>query len=162
MPPTFEIRAALAEEAPALSKITLAAKAHWNYPSEWMQAWQRSLTIHSNDIEQSDCYVAVVDRALVGFYLLKTELPRLARLEHLWVLPKWMGQGIGRELFLHALAQAKRRGAAGITIESDPHAEGFYLGMGAIRSGLSETVVLGQPRELPVLTFELGATASSC
>jgi GNAT superfamily N-acetyltransferase len=49
------------------------------------------------------------------------------RLEHLWVLPDWMGQGIGRALFRHAAERAAARGALSLTIEADPNAEPFYL-----------------------------------
>ena len=66
-----------------------------------------------------------------------------------------MGQGVGRALFIHALARSRALGFKNLEIESDPNAEGFYKRMGARRVGASIKEVEGQRRELPVLIYEL-------
>ncbi len=76
-------------------------------------------------------------------------------LEHLWILPERIGQGIGRALFQHAVERAAARGATSLTIEADPHAEPFYLHMGATRVGAVTSEVDGQRRELPLLVYDL-------
>jgi GNAT superfamily N-acetyltransferase len=76
-------------------------------------------------------------------------------MEHLWLRPAWAGRGIGRSLFEHAVRTARLRGARNVTIESDPHAEGFYLHMGARRVGEVAADVDGARRRLPKLVFEL-------
>jgi ribosomal protein S18 acetylase RimI-like enzyme len=79
---------------------------------------------------------------------------RRASLEHLWVLPGAMGQGIGRALFTHAVQRAKALGLEAIEIESDPNAEKFYEQMGARRFSVNITELDGQSRALPLLIYD--------
>jgi len=76
-------------------------------------------------------------------------------LEHLWVLPAWIGTGLGRTLFEHAMRRAQKLGARVLTIESDPNAEGFYRRMGARRMGENVYELEGEDRVLPVMVVEL-------
>ena len=65
-----------------------------------------------------------------------------------------MRRGVGRSLFLHAIERAKSAGCVEITIESDPNAEGFYLKLGAIRTG--SVIYEAEPRrELPMLLYSI-------
>jgi GNAT superfamily N-acetyltransferase len=82
-----------------------------------------------------------------------------ADLLHLWVLPDAMGRGVGRSLFIHALARTKGLGFRNLEIESDPNAESFYGRMGAHRVGASIKEVDGQRRELPILRYEIDQVA---
>jgi hypothetical protein len=41
----FSIRRAIPDDAQQLSELARRAKAHWNYPAEWLAAWQSELTI---------------------------------------------------------------------------------------------------------------------
>ncbi len=144
--------------ASALSALARAAKAHWGYPASWLEQWRDQLTITPEFVAAEETYAAEVEGQIVGFHaLLATE--QSMRLEHLWVLPRWMGQGIGRRLFEHAAACAAARGATCLTIESDPHAEPFYLRMGAVRVATIPSAIDGVARELPVLTFALTTVA---
>ena len=141
-------------EAATLSAIAWAAKGFWNYPSNWMEQWREQLTITPNFIAENETFAAIINRKTVAFHAL-LQRANVLRLEHLWVLPNWMGQGIGRALFRHAAERAAARGARGLTIEADPNAELFYRRMGAVRSGVIATEIDGRRRDLPILTFDL-------
>jgi predicted GNAT family N-acyltransferase len=67
-----------------------------------------------------------------------------------------IGSGYGRQLFEHALRTAAQRGMSSLLIESDPHAEGFYLAMGALQIGER---ALPSGRALPLL--EISTTAAA-
>ena len=140
--------------AATLSAIASAAKAFWGYPPDWMARWREQLTITPDFIAENETFAAIVNRQTVAFYALRQKADVL-QLEHLWVLPDWTGQGIGRALFKHALERAAVRGASSLTIEADPNAELFYRRMGAIRSGVVATEIDGRRRDLPILTFDL-------
>jgi GNAT superfamily N-acetyltransferase len=86
----------------------------------------------------------------VGFFALILG-PGAAWLDHLWVLPSETGRGTGRALFLRAEDLARRSGAARLRVESDPHAEGFYVRMGAARCGRVPAPMDGRERYLPLL-----------
>lgn len=149
-----EISRAQADEAATLSAIAWSAKAHWGYPRRWLEHWRKLLTISPEFIEANGVFRATRAGETVAFYAL-LERPSQHRLEHLWVLPEWMGQGIGRSLFEHAAARARARGARSLTTESDPHAEAFYCRFGAVVVGSVASEIEGERRELPLLRFDL-------
>ena len=139
-----------------LSEIAFAAKRHWGYPDRWMESWRDALRIAPEFIAGNETFSAFVDGQTVAFYGLGRKDGRV-HLLHLWVLPEWIGRGIGRSLFEHALERAKALGFREFEIESDPNAEGFYLRMGARRVGANVHTVEEQRRELPVLIYELSS-----
>jgi len=133
-----------------LTEITLAAKRHWNYPESWIQAWLPSLTITLEYILENETWAGFVNEKCVAYYSLKQDNDDLW-LDNLWVFPEFMGQGIGKQLFHHALERSRARGVYNIKIESDPNAQTFYEKMGARKTGEHHTQVDDQLRILPVL-----------
>ncbi len=150
----FEILRASPDQAEALTQIAFAAKRHWGYPERWIEIWSPILTISPEFIEQHDTYSAQKDGKPVGFYALSVE-DKKASLEHLWVLPDHMGEGIGKALFKHALARCREIGVDILEIESDPNAQGFYERMGAKKVGQIAGEVDGHLRVLPILEIKL-------
>jgi predicted N-acetyltransferase YhbS len=90
----------------------------------------------------------------VGFYALVGG-GSVLELEHLWVLPEFIGRGVGRALFEHAIRKAASLGAEALRLEADPNAEGFYRRMGARRAGENVYEIEGQSRVLPLMVVEL-------
>ena len=148
------IERARAEHAEALTKIALAAKRHWGYPERWMEIWTPSLTMTPAYIAHHETWMASLDEEPVAFYSLKLDAEAWW-LDNLWVRPDAMGQGIGALLLRHARRRARRVGASALRVESDPHAVGFYVKMGARRVGERQSEVNGQPRVLPILEIGL-------
>jgi len=144
------------EDAESLTQIAHAAKRHWGYPENWIAAWRDILTMRPEFIAGNISFCAIEEDRPVGFYVLTSEDDGV-HLDHLWILPRAMGRGIGRALFEHAVEKAKAAGYSSIKIEADPNAEGFYKRMGAVRVGQSIGEVCGQRRELPLLEFRLEA-----
>ena len=154
----IEIVRARPGDAATLTTIAFAAKRYWGYPERWIESWHDSLTVQPDFITTHETYSAVVENRTVGFYALGCKGDRLD-LQHLWVLPDAMGQGVGRSLFAHALERVRVLGFGLLEIESDPNADGFYQRMGARRIGTRVTTLEGQPRELPVLVYEVDQAA---
>ena len=123
-----------------------------------MEQWRTQLTITPDFIAGNETFAAVIDRRQVAFHALLAT-PDALRLEHLWVLPERIGQGIGRTLFFHAAERAVARGAPSLTIEADPDAGPFYEHMGAVRVGTTTSEIDGCRRELPLLIFDLARSA---
>jgi GNAT superfamily N-acetyltransferase len=149
-----EVRRARPGDAGALGRIAFAAKGHWGYPGSWMELWRPGLEVSPGFFRDNEVYVAVSGGEPVGFYALVGG-GRGLDLEHLWVLPAWIGTGLGRKLFGHAMRRAQELGARTVTIESDPNAEGFYRRMGARRAGENVYELEGRERALPVMVVEL-------
>lgn len=136
---------ASSEQSDELTRISIAAKAHWDYTSEVLASWEQALTITPESIDSNLTFIAMLDGSLAGFYQLNLGGPS-ARLEHLWVLPAYMRKGVGSALLQHAQNKAK----ANLQIDSDPNAEAFYLAFGARRVERLPAAIPGRPdRFLP-------------
>ena len=140
--------------AKILTEITISAKGHWGYPEKWMQAWIPSLTITAEYIMTHEIWMAVIEDRPIAYYSFEENEGRLW-LDNLWVLPEYMGQGIGRMLFQHALERCKVLGVSILKIEADPNAQSFYERMGARKVGEHRTEIDGEPRILPVMEINL-------
>ncbi|SDG33611.1 N-acetylglutamate synthase, GNAT family [Lentzea fradiae] len=128
------LRRARPDEAGVLSAVAQAAKAHWGYDEAFLESVREELTLTAADVESRRVVVAVLDGEVVGFYSLDGAPPH-GELGNLWVRPDRIGTGLGRVLWEHALAEADAAGFERLDVEADPHAEGFYLRMGAERIG---------------------------
>lgn len=150
----IDIRPVIPDQADELSRIALAAKRHWGYPERWIEIWTPQLTFTPEYFRSNEGWAAVQNEAPIGFYTL-LEANETASIENLWVLPECMGQGIGKQLFLHAVGIARQRGYKILQLEADPHAVGFYEKMGMYKVGERHSEVDGQPRTLPIMEKQL-------
>lgn len=127
----ISIREALPHEAPELSAVAFLAKSSWGYTPEQLERWRTEfLTITPAYIAANLVWVAVADPAQPAGFAAVEPHGAEAVLEHLWILPDYMGHGIGKRLFLHAAAHVSR-----FVFTSDPHADPFYYRMGARKIG---------------------------
>jgi GNAT superfamily N-acetyltransferase len=150
----ISIRRALPEDAVPLSQIALAAKRHWGYPERWIEVWKPQLTFGPEYFSQNESWLAELNSVPIAFYTL-LERDGIAWLENLWVSPDRIGQGIGKELFLHSLELSRQKGYKGLQLEADPNAQGFYEKMGMKKSGERVSAIEGQPRILPIMEIQL-------
>jgi maltose O-acetyltransferase len=133
------IRRAQAREHEILSRISFAAKRYWKYPAHYYDIWQDELTITPAYIGSHEVYLHE-EEDIAGFYSL-TELHSPLSvgeiileaglwLEHMFILPQYIGRGIGRKLFHHCLAGCSSKEHRTLRILADPNAAGFYTKMG--------------------------------
>lgn len=150
---TSNIRPARPQEADLLSRLALRSKSHWGYPAEFLEACRDELTLTPDFIAHSPVFVLEDAQSVVGFYGLR-EADDAIELFYLFVAPEAINHGYGKLLWEHAVQVAAKLGYSKISIESDPHAEAFYLAMGARRVGtIASSLQAG--RMLPVLEFSL-------
>jgi len=155
------IREALPEEAASLSSLAQESKAHWGYPAEVLAGWRQELTVTPLDLARHAAGVAEAGTDIAGFYMLCHQ-DTVCMLEHLWVRPRWMHQGVGAMLLSHALLLAHTRHCSPVQVVSDPHAAGFYARLGGIPTGHIPAPLPGAPdRMLPVYEFALADNGRS-
>jgi GNAT superfamily N-acetyltransferase len=125
----MEILPATPQDVAALRQIAIAAKGHWGYSAELMARFAASMDASPLLSPDGVICKAWVDETLVGWYGLTPTLP-VAILDDLWVLPAYMGRGVGRTLFTHAVAEARYAGAQALELDADPNAAPFYARLG--------------------------------
>lgn len=150
----LDILRGMPEHASILTDIAIAAKRHWDYPEKWIQLWIPELTFSPEYIAENEFWLIEEDEVIVAYYSLKQDAEGLW-LDNLWVLPEYMGLGIGLQLFGHALERSRARDEAVLKIEADPNAQSFYEKMGAQRVGQHQYVLDGELRTLPVMEINL-------
>jgi GNAT superfamily N-acetyltransferase len=152
---TIEIRRAMPQEAPLLGELALRSKGHWGYDADFLANCRHDLSLSPEQIESSPVYVSLDSKGHVtGFYRLMPLDDGIAELDSLFIEPAAIGRGVGRRLWEHAVEVARSLGFAALEFQSDPHAEGFYLAMGAERCGESESTVT-PGRMLPLMCYSL-------
>lgn len=139
------IRPAVPEECGILSELAHTSKAHWGYPSEWISLWKEDLTVLPEKLEEWTVLVIEVSGKPVGFGAIDQQND-IAEIEHLWILPKMMGLGLGKKLLDALIVDFD---GVSITVTSDPNAAPFYEKMGFVFSHEEEGMPKG--RTLPVL-----------
>lgn len=154
LPPGTNLRAARPDDAGVLADLALAAKASWGYDAAFMARCREIMVISPDAVRRHPYYVLDNEAGdPLGFYGFDLA-DGLLTLDWLFVAPGAQGRGLGRRLFDHAVTVARTRQFGYFQIISDPHAEAFYLKMGALRCG-SAPSDLSPDRLLPVLRLDL-------
>lgn len=135
-----------------LREITVDAKAYWGHDPAWVESWVEAGDFPGVAVARGEARLAEVDEAVAGWSALQLR-GDVAWLEDLWVAPSFMGRGVGKALFLDAVARARTAGAVRLEWEADVDAVGFYERMGGRRVRDSDATELG--RILPVMALEL-------
>ena len=141
------------DEAETLTDLCLRSKAVWGYDEQFMGSCRSELTLTAGTMRASHMRVAELDGCVVGVVQV-TVTGELAELDKLFVEPRHLRCGAGRELFDWARTTARVNGAATLTIDADPGAAGFYRRMGAVDDGLAASASI-PGRFIPKLRLAL-------
>lgn len=147
----IRLRAAEPREAGEITALARRSKGYWGYDQESLDRVRELLTVRADQIRDGCVVVAERDGVILGFYQLGGEPPD-AELMDLFIEPNAIGTGLGRRLWEHAVRSARERGFRSLQLESDPHAEQFYLRMGAERTGERE---VAPQHVLPLMSMSL-------
>jgi len=160
MADSIAIRDAVPNEAENLSALALRSKAHWGYTREFIQSCENELTYQPSQIVDDKFHfvVARLGSVIVGFYALEVISARQFELVALFVEPRHIGDGIGRNLMQHALDTVAARSGESVLIQGDPNVEEFYLAAGAKQIGTRESGSISG-RFLPLFEILIRAPA---
>ena len=148
----LQIRPPRADEHDRLRRIAAAAKGHWGYDADRVQAWADTMSFDSPATATRELYVADDKGRAAAWAALVHPRDNVTLLDDLWVDPPWIGRGVGSLLFRHALERAAALGADVMEWVAEPNALGFYEKLGGrhLRTEISEW-----GRELSVMGVEL-------
>ena len=134
MTDAFPDRRAQPGDVEALRALTRRSMAYWPRDPAYLAEANRLLSLSAQDLARDQAWMVEHAGTPVGYYRL-TLHGDLAEIEELFLEPEWIGHGIGRKLFGHAIATARRRGCTRLEWETDADAAGFYLAMGGREIG---------------------------
>ncbi|MFD1314059.1 GNAT family N-acetyltransferase [Namhaeicola litoreus] len=143
----LKFRKAEIKDQSHLNQISLASKKYWGYPDEWIEQWKDDLFISIDDITQNTVQVAQFKEKIIGFCSVSEE-GDFFEIDHLWILPEFVGKGYGKKLLDYTLGLVSHS-TKPIQVVSDPNAEGFYKKSGFITIGKIESYPPG--RFLPLM-----------
>lgn len=151
----MNIRRARTSDLPALDRIAFAAKAHWGYSTEQLEAWRSDLVTPPETLEDKPVFVAERGGSILGFVQLDPGTSPW-QVEALWVAPGSMRQGVGTALVRQVKAYAAAQGQTELAVDSDPNAEGFYRACGGTVCAYVPAPIAGQPeRKRPQLVLPM-------
>ncbi|WP_438977996.1 GNAT family N-acetyltransferase, partial [Polaribacter sp.] len=94
-------------DASLLSEIAMISKSFWGYTKQQLDSWVDDLTVSEKLILETHTFNFLVEDKIVGFYILNQPQNNNCELEMLFVLPNFIGKGIGKQLLQHAFKKAK-------------------------------------------------------
>ncbi|OXA98933.1 hypothetical protein B0A75_12760 [Flavobacterium oncorhynchi] len=136
-----------------LTSITKKSKAFWGYSAEQIQEWDKNLTISQDYIKEHNVYKLTVNNLIIGYYSYFFKDEREIELDNLFILPEYIGKGLGKYLVLDFLNRIKDQKAERIILDSEPNAEDFYAKMGFVKIGEFETSI--KNRFMPIMEMKL-------
>ncbi|MER5599769.1 GNAT family N-acetyltransferase [Streptomyces sp. NPDC002265] len=126
------IRRAVGRDAKRLTRLIRASRAYEGRYAAMVADYR----VGPAYIEAHRVFVAVAadehESRVLGFYSLVLAPPEL---DLLFVADEAQGRGIGRLLVSHMKSEARAAGLDRVRVVSHPPAEGFYRGVGAVRTG---------------------------
>lgn len=147
------ISKATADDAEILTNITKKSKSHWGYSNEQIESWSSQLTITTNYIETNKIYKLVINDLVVGYYSYVILEENVVQLDNLFVLPEYIGKGLGTFLMNDFLDRCKALKFQKVVLDADPNAENFYKKHGFKTVGQIETSI--KDRFLPIMELHL-------
>ena len=141
------LKKAALEDISSLNQISVSSKMHWDYPDEWLQNWMEGLTVTEKHFTTQQIYKLILDKEIIGFSATE-EFEDYYEIDHLWVLPKYIGKGYGKFLLNNTLEKVVTKNKT-IQVVADPNAEAFYASRGFVTFDKTESYPPG--RYLPVM-----------
>lgn len=134
------IRPAKNNESEILTNISFKSKGYWNYPKHFFDIWKSELTITEQYISENEVFILEENDCAIAYYSvveLKNDIEisgiKISKgfwLEHMFVLPEFIGNGFGTKMFQHLVNHYRDKNINEMGILADPNAKSFYDKMG--------------------------------
>lgn len=140
-----------AKHVELLRETLIESKGYWGYSREQLEQWRLTLIFEEEYLTHNTIKLVMLESEVIGFFaLIKGDV---GKLDHLWLLPAFIGKGYGNLVFDEILSECKAQNILELYIISDPDAEGFYLKAGALKVG--QLYSEHQKRMLPKLKLSV-------
>jgi GNAT superfamily N-acetyltransferase len=87
-----------------------------NYPMDLLLLADPSLTLVEEYVKRGECFVAEIDKQIIGVYVLLPTRPETVELVNIAVVEEQHGKGLGKQMVMDAIKTAKTIGYKTIEI----------------------------------------------
>lgn len=129
------------------------SKSHWHYDRQQLKIWQNELTISPTFLLNTKVFKLVDNAKIVGFFAFSFH-GEAVKLESLFILPEYIGKGVGKLLMNAFLEKVQRLPIQIIFLDADPNSEGFYEKFDFYTVSLKSTSI--KNRFMPIMIKRLG------
>ena len=136
-----------------LTEITKKSKAYWGFSNEILLEWEPLLTVSAEYIEKNTVLKIVQNDRILGYYSYYFIDENTLKLDNMFILPEFIGKGIGNCLMNDFLEKARASTIQKIVLDAEPKAEGFYQKFGFETIGQLASSI--KDRFLPVMELRL-------
>ena len=151
------VRLARPEEGGLLTELTVRSKAHWGYDDSFLESARQALEFQASKfLPDFHVYILEAEGQPLGFCSLTFVDSDTVELHDLFIEPRHIGKGYGKELWDYVVNLARSLGFSRLVLTADSHAEPFYARQGAVRIGEKASPVHSD-RWLPVMEYVLSA-----
>lgn len=140
-------------DAQKISEVCFLSKAYWGYSKEQMENWRDDLTIGPDYIQKNKVFVLLNGGKIIGFYSYFEDKSNTVMLDNIFLLPAFIGRGLGRFLMDDFIERVRNEGYLKIILHADPHATDFYSMYGFKIIGKKQTSIEG--RYMPIMELSL-------
>jgi GNAT superfamily N-acetyltransferase len=149
------IRRARPEESRLLTELAVRSKAYWGYDDSFLERARKELEFQAGKfLPDFHVYILEAQGEPLGYFSLISVDSNTVELHDLFIEPRYIGKGYGKELWGYAVNLARSLGFSRLVLTADPHAEAFYARQGAVRIG-EKASPLRYDRALPVMEYIL-------
>lgn len=149
----MKIERSLPRHSSTLTKLAKASKMYWNYPDHYLKIWDADLEITEEYLINSEVFHLIDENdEICGFYSYFFDEENV-RLEHLFILPKFIGRKLGDLLIKDFLQKIEKSGYDSIILDADPNAVGFYERYGFMVTEWNDSAI--ENRKLPVMVKKI-------
>ena len=141
------LKKAVLADIPVLNQISVSSKMYWDYPKEWLQHWMEGLIVTEKNFTTQQVYKLTLAKEIIGFSAIE-EFKDYYEIDHLWILPKYIGKGYGKFLLNKTIENTVIKNK-NILVVADPNAEAFYASHGFVTFDKTESYPPG--RYLPIM-----------
>ncbi len=128
------IRSLVIDDLAEANALIQASKAHWKQGEAYLGVALKLLQLDEAWIEGNLLFGLFEENELLGVIGIDKGKEEW-HLEHLWIRPDCIGQGLGEMAVAHIKHLAKCQGVSKVLMFPEPPSEGFYEKMGAVYTG---------------------------
>jgi predicted GNAT family N-acyltransferase len=151
----MEILKAEIDDNEILTSITKKSKAYWGFSEDVLKEWEHLLTITKDYIEKNKVFKLVQNNQVIGYYSFFFIDENTIKLDNIFILPEFIGNGFGNILMNDFLKSIKQldKSIIKITLDAEPNAEKFYKLFGFETIGQLESPI--KERYLPIMELQI-------